>query len=198
MSTLNDLPAASIYGTSFLVCPSQSLMCPPLTPFGLKPAPRHAPTSLATDTDLRSLQRLMLHALVQPLQPNDDLQPLWRDGRPMAEVVAEFIKPNDRLTALERLQIYSRSYWFRLIDCIYDDAPGLRALLGEKKFSALVRAYLAKYPSRSFTLRNLASRLAQFIQEEPRLRRRTRRWRTPLRGSSGHRRSLLTVRRSRY
>ena len=38
----------------------------------------------------------------------------------------------------------------------------------EEKFSVLVRAYLAKYPSRSFTLRNLASRLAEFIREEPR------------------------------
>jgi hypothetical protein len=109
----------------------------------------------------------MTHALVRPLTPGDDLQPHWLDGRPMADVAAEFIKPNDRLTSLERLQIYSRSYWYRLISCIYDDSPGLRALLGEKKFSALVRAYLAKYPSRSFTLRDLCSRLPQFIREEP-------------------------------
>jgi hypothetical protein len=136
---------------------------------GLKPAPRRAPKALRSDADLRALQRWMTQALVQPLTADDDLQPRWRDGRPMAEVAAEYLKPNDRLTAFERLQIYSRSYWFRLIDCVYDDAPGLRALLGEEKFSALVRAYLARYPSRSFTLRNLCARLAQFIREEPRL-----------------------------
>lgn len=135
---------------------------------GLNPPPRRAPRQLATDADLRALQRMMMHALVRPLTADDDLTPTWHDGRPMAEVAAEFIKANDRLTAFERLQIYARSYWFRLIDCVYDDAPGLRALLGEEKFSALVRAYLAKYPSRSFTLRNLSSRLAQFIREEPR------------------------------
>ena len=140
-----------------------------MMPVGLKPPPRRAPKRLATDADLRALQRMMVHALVLPLTADDELAPRWRDGRPMGEVVAEFIKPNDRLTALERLQIYSRSYWFRLIDGVYDDAPGLRALLGEKKFSTLVRAYLAKYPSRSFTLRNLSSRLAQFIEETPRL-----------------------------
>ncbi len=137
-------------------------------PIGLKPPPRHAPRRLRTDADLRALQRLMTHALVQPLRPNDEVAPRFHAGRPMAEVVGEFIKPNDRLTAVERLQIYAHSYWSRLIDCVYDDAPGLRALLGEKKFSALVRAYLAKYPSRSFTLRNLCSRLPQFIREEPR------------------------------
>ena len=45
----------------------------------------------------------------------------------MAEVAAEFIKPNDRLTSFERLEIYNRMYWFRLIDCVRDDCPGLRA-----------------------------------------------------------------------
>ena len=139
------------------------------TAIGLKPPPRHAPRRLSTDADLRALQRMMTHALVQPLTADDTLAPRWRDGRTMAEVVAEFIKPNARLTAVERVQIYARSYWYRLIDCVHDDAPGLRALLGEEKFSALVRAYLAKYPSRSFSLRNLSSRLAQFIREAPRL-----------------------------
>ncbi len=139
-----------------------------MTPTGLKPTPRHAPKRLATDADLRALQRMMTRALVTPLTPDDELAERWHDGRPMAEVVEEFIKPNARLTAAERLKIYSISYWYRLIDCVYDDAPGLRALLGEQRFDALVRAYLAKYPSRSFTLRNLSSRLAQFIREEPR------------------------------
>jgi hypothetical protein len=87
----------------------------------------------------------------------------------MSEIAAEIIKPNDRLTSLERLQIYARCYWYRVIDCVYDDCPGLRAALGEKKFSALTRAYLAAYPSRSFTLRNLCGRLPQFIAEHPRL-----------------------------
>ncbi len=129
---------------------------------------RRRRTGRATEADLRALQRRMLQALVQPLTADDALAPTRADGRPMAEVAAEFIKPNDRLTAFERLQIYARSYWSRLIDCVHDDAPGLRALLGEERFAALVRAYLAKYPSRSFTLRNLTARLAQFIGEAPR------------------------------
>lgn len=138
-------------------------------PVGLKPAPKHAPKRLRTDADLRVLQRLMTHALMQPLGVNDELAPRWSDGRPLAEVVEEFIKPNDRLTAVERLRIYSISYWYRLIDGVYEDAPGLRGLLGERKFDALVRAYLAKYPSQSFTMRNLCARLPQFIREAPRL-----------------------------
>jgi hypothetical protein len=138
-------------------------------PIGLKPPPRRAPKKLRTTEDLRQLQRLMTHALARPLTDDDNLQEKWIDGRPMAELAAEFIKPNDRLTAFDRLQIYARCYWFRLIDGVYDDNPALRAFLGEEKFSAMSRAYVARYPSRSFTLRNFCARLPQFLREEPRL-----------------------------
>lgn len=135
---------------------------------GLKSPPEHAPAHIRTRSDLRALQRLMTHVLVRPLVPDDDsLAPCWHDGRPIDAVAAEFIKPNDRLTSVERLQIYARCYWYRITECVYDDCPGLRALLGEKKFAALTTAYLARYPSRSFTLRNLCERLPQFIMEEP-------------------------------
>jgi hypothetical protein len=77
------------------------------------------------------------------------------------------MKPNDRLTAFERLEIYNRMYWFRLIGVVTADCPGLNGLLGERKFDRLVQAYLARYPSRSFTLRNLCSRLPGFIRAEP-------------------------------
>jgi hypothetical protein len=136
-------------------------------PVGVAPPPTHAPKRLRTRGDLQTLQRLMAHTLFQPLA-DGDLAPKWRDGRSMAEVAAEFIKPNSRLSSVDRLEIYARCYWYRITDCVYEDSPGLRALLGEKRFAALTQAYLTKYPSRSFTLRNLCSRLPQFIAEEPR------------------------------
>jgi hypothetical protein len=127
------------------------------------------PSRVTSTAELRAFQRTMLQALVQPLGPDDGPQDRGVDGRPMAEVAASFIKPNSRLDSLERLEIYHRMYWWRLIDCVVEDSPGLAALLGDDAFDRLVRAYLAKYPSRSFTLRNLCSRLPRFIAEEPRL-----------------------------
>jgi hypothetical protein len=85
----------------------------------------------------------------------------------MREVAAGFIKPNDRLTSLERLEIYNRQYWFRLKDCFYDDYPGLRAVLGDRRFERLACAYLERHPSESFTLRNLGRRLIAFLEAEP-------------------------------
>ena len=55
----------------------------------------------------------------------------WRRSRATDDISTEWrgeadalVKPNDRLTPLERLEIYSRSYWFRVLDCLYDDFPG--------------------------------------------------------------------------
>lgn len=135
----------------------------------MKSPPKHAPSRIASTEDLRTFQRMMASALVRPLTSDDKLQPRWIDGRPMDEVASEFIKPNDRLTSFERLQLYSRMYWFRLYDAIRDDCPGLVAALGERTFMRLSQAYLARYPSSSFTLRDLCSRLGQFILEKPRL-----------------------------
>jgi hypothetical protein len=135
----------------------------------VKRPPKHAPARIASTADLRAFQRLMAAAVVRPLDADSRLQSRWIDGRAMEKVAAEFIKPNDRLTSFERLQLYNQMYWFRLFDAIRDDCPGLLATLGEKAFGRLAQAYLAQCPSRSFTLRNLCSRLEAFVRRNPRL-----------------------------
>ena len=101
------------------------------------------------------------------LDKHSNTQKKWVDGRPTAEFVEQFIKPNDRLTSLERIEIYNRQYWFRIIDGMYDDFPGLRAVVGDAKFNKLVIEYLDQYPSQSYTMRDLGSRLEQFITANP-------------------------------
>jgi len=109
----------------------------------------------------------MTSALYRPLTTRSRMQKLWTDGRKTASVAATFVKPNDRLTSFERLEIYNRQYWFRVLDCIYADFPGLRAVLGERAFLKLAEAYLVKCPSISFSLRNLGSRLEEFLRQYP-------------------------------
>jgi hypothetical protein len=131
-----------------------------------KPLPRKPKRQTARE--FLELQRLMAGAVMRPLSSKGDMQSRWQDGRAMKKVAAGFIKPNDRLTSFERLEIYNRQYWYRLKDCFYDDYPGLRAILGENRFERLALAYLSRHPSQSFTLRNLGSRLAGFLEAEPR------------------------------
>ena len=105
---------------------------------------------------LIELQRRMAADLMRPLTCNDNLS---RTAK-----AADYVAPNDRLTSHQRLQIYSRSYWYRILDSLYDDFPGLRAIIGDETFHKMSRAYLAANPSRSFTMRNLGSALEQWLR----------------------------------
>ena len=129
----------------------------------------HTQQKQQTLRELQALQRLAAGVIMRRLNRNMRTERTWTDGRPTAVVAETFIKPNDRLSSLERIEIYNRQYWFRVIDCLYEDYPGLMAILGQRKFNALIVAYLDKYPSRSFTLRNLGDRLEQFMTQQPKL-----------------------------
>ncbi|HEY1804022.1 MAG TPA: DNA-binding domain-containing protein [Terracidiphilus sp.] len=117
--------------------------------------------------DLAALQREMAAAVMQPLTKDDNMRATAADGRPMADVAESFIAPNSRLTAFERLEIYNRQYWYRVLGALAEDFPALRALVGERRFEALSIAYLTEHPSRSFTLRNLGSKLPEWIAAHP-------------------------------
>jgi hypothetical protein len=94
--------------------------------------------------------------LMRPLNADDNLS---RNAK-----ASEYIAPNDRLSSHERLEIYSRSYWYRILDSLYDDFPGLRAILGDEAFHKLSRAYLAAHPSTSFTMRDLGHALEAWLK----------------------------------
>ena len=117
--------------------------------------------------NLLEIQHRMLDAVMQPLTNDEQMQPHTRDGRSMHDVAAEFIKPNDRLSSFERLEIYNRQYWFRVLDSLDEDFRGLRAIIGPRRFEALCKAYLIECPSESFTLRNLGSRLEWWLRSHP-------------------------------
>lgn len=85
----------------------------------------------------------------------------------MSAYAARFIKPNDRLTSFERLEIYNRQYWFRLLSSMMEDFPGLRTVVGGQRFESMCKAYLTECPSRSFTLRNLGARLETWLRRNP-------------------------------
>jgi hypothetical protein len=117
---------------------------------------------------LLELQRTMARAVMQPLTFTERMQRTAPDGQPMRAYAARFIKPNDRLTSFERLEIYNRQYWFRLLSSMVEDFPGLRAVLGSTRFEAMSKAYITDCPSRSFTLRNLGSQLEAWLHKHPR------------------------------
>jgi hypothetical protein len=109
-------------------------------------------------TGLQEFQRSMARAVMQPMSLRDGLKKRGaKDG-------IALVKANSRLSSLERLEIYSRSYWFRILEAFGDDFPGVRALIGAKRFERLRRSYLAECPSESFTMRNLGQHLVAWME----------------------------------
>ena len=104
---------------------------------------------------LAYLQREMAAAIMRPLEADESMRSHAPDGRPMVDVAASFIAPNSRLTSFDRLEIYNRQYWYRVLGALAEDFPALRAVVGGRAFEALSIAYLTAHPSRSFSLRNL-------------------------------------------
>jgi len=111
-------------------------------------------------TPLIDFQRTIGAALMRPLTRRDNL----RRG---ADAAIALVKPNARLSSTERLEIYARSYWSRLLDAFAEDFPGLRAVLGVPAFERMRQLYLAECPSESFTLRDLGRRLPAWLAAHP-------------------------------
>src|ERR1051326_5685548 len=117
--------------------------------------------------NLDQLQRAVFDVIRQPLTEDERMREQTLDGRSTRRIAEEIIKPNDRLSSVERLEIYNRVYWFRILSSLADDFPGLRAVAGQEQFDKIILAYLTELPSESFTLRDLGSRLEKWLHSHP-------------------------------
>lgn len=119
--------------------------------------------------NLLDFQRRMAEDVSRPLTIDFDMQEVSPDGTSLEEIAAGYIKPNERLSSFERLEIYNRQYWFRVIGAVSEDYPALNAVLGQKRSDELILAYLKQTPSTSFTLRDLGAKLPLWLEHHPQL-----------------------------
>ena len=75
----------------------------------------------------------------------------------------QLISPSASLRPVERLELYHRQYWYRLLESIGEDFPTLQQLLGDDAFWTLIEAYLLAQPATVNSLRHLGAGLADFI-----------------------------------
>ena len=113
---------------------------------------------MRTKPQLADIQRAIAGVLFQPLTLDGGMQ------HARAAVAEAFIRPNDRLTGFERLQIHNQQYWWRLLEAFGKDFRGLSAVLGEARFDKLASAYLETHGSTSWNLRDLGQYLVSFLK----------------------------------
>jgi putative DNA-binding protein len=73
------------------------------------------------------------------------------------------VEGDERLDAVERLDIYADMYFYRLRDCLAEDFPKLAAVLGGAAFHNLITDYLLEHPSAFWSLRELGRALPAFL-----------------------------------
>lgn len=117
---------------------------------------------------LDEIQREFFSALQMPLRgksrASTELAPCDEGHSPVFLAKAEaLMKPGSNLSSAERLELYHRQYWFRLLDSVAEDFPVLQKMAGDETFWKLIEAYLSALPSTSFTLRHLGGRMADFL-----------------------------------
>jgi hypothetical protein len=121
---------------------------------------------VASRKQLRELQKIFFAIITRPLAPRSRMK-----AAPRAR---ELIRPSPTLTPHERLELYAQQYWWRVLDSLRDDFPGVRFLLGERRFERMLVRYVQAHPSRTFTLRNLGSTMERFLRRDRALPKRVR------------------------
>lgn len=81
------------------------------------------------------------------------------------EQVEGLITRSQSQSGIERLEIYSRAYFARLLECLRSQFPQFAKALGEELFARFAYGYLMQYPSQSYTLANLGDRFVPYLAE---------------------------------
>ena len=110
---------------------------------------------------LAETQRVFWTLVTAPEGAAAGLRALDARTRRAAEAL---VRGDERLSAIERLDIYADMYFYRLRDCLRGDFPAVAAVVGEARFHNLVTDYLLAHPPRHFSLRFAGQHLPAFIR----------------------------------
>jgi len=83
-------------------------------------------------------------------------------GRTARDLEA-IVRPNERMTAVERLDVYANMYFYRILDVLRDEYARLAAAVGEAAFHNLVTDYLLACRPAHPSLREAGARLPAFV-----------------------------------
>ncbi|MDP9360699.1 MAG: DNA-binding domain-containing protein [Acidobacteriota bacterium] len=86
--------------------------------------------------------------------------------------VDSVVLPSRTLQPIQRVGIYHGMYMLRMIEALEVDYAAVAHFMGEHAFSDLVRGYVQRFPSRSYTLNRLGDALTEYIADST-LKRRT-------------------------
>jgi hypothetical protein len=127
---------------------------------------------MAPELALGGLQRWMQSVIVHPGPVDEAVASPEAAALVPPRRLAEVLLPSATLTPSERIGIYHGMYLLRMAEALESDYPALAHFLGDERWTALVREYVERHPSRSHTLNVLGRELPSFLLEARELPRR--------------------------
>lgn len=110
------------------------------------------------------LSRTQRHLWRLITAPEGVQKALDADGDPGGSVLAEVLVSDQRLSAVERLDVYANMYFARLLDVLRKDFPVLERVIGHAHFHNLATDYLLAHPPSHFSLRYAGEPLAVYLE----------------------------------
>lgn len=114
--------------------------------------------------DLRTLERWMQAVIVHPGAIGEAVRDRAATRQLPLREAERAILPSKTMAPLERLAVYQGMYPVRMGEALAADYPGLKAFLGDHLFDHFVADYVARHPSRSYTLNRLGDRVPEFVR----------------------------------
>lgn len=120
-----------------------------------------------TPSTLEELQRWMQAVVTHPAGIASGIESGQASAhiRVAPEHAERVVSRSRALSALERLEIYNRAYFARLLECLQEEYSVLAAALSADLFDRFAVSYLCAYPSKSYTLGKLGARFPEFLSE---------------------------------
>lgn len=116
--------------------------------------------------ELTRLQRWMQEVVVHPGTVKEAIESEGAIREIPSERLSEVVLPSHSMTSTERVGVYHGMYLMRMEEALETDYPVIRYHLGDHQFGHLVREYVQRYPSTSYTLNHLGDHLPQFFLDE--------------------------------
>lgn len=117
-------------------------------------------------TALLEMQEWFSNIITTRLEDDDTIAKKTISGNSIIEEAKLYVTPSHTLEPYERMEIYNKGYWYRLLDILIDAFPLVSRLFGAYDFNQkLAIPYLMKHPSQHWDLNFLGNRFVQYLEE---------------------------------
>ena len=120
-----------------------------------------------TPASLVELQQFFQEVIAHPGGASEGFRSSLAQGRTVgAKHPEELVTRGKNISAIKRLGLYRYAYFARLRECLEEDFPAVRWVVGDRRFSELARSYAVAYPSSYSSLVHFGRDFARFLREQ--------------------------------